>query len=195
MIHSLSGKVSHRSVDSAVIVCGGVGFKVMMPSSAVAGLKVDSEATIFTYLNVKEDALELFGFEDEQQQRVFTLLISVSGVGPKVGIAILNSLSPTKIMLAIAAADHKAFTAASGVGPKLAQRIVLELKDKATSIDIGDDGGAVSAVAVSGGSAQALAALTTLGYSRSEAAMAIAGVDDSLSTEEIIKLALKRFAK
>ncbi len=195
MIHSLTGKITHQSVDSAVIVCGGVGFKVMMPASAVAGLKVGSEATIFTYLNVKEDAFELFGFENEQQQRVFTMLISVSGVGPKVGIAILNSLSPTKITLAIAAADHKAFTAANGVGPKLAQRIVLELKDKATSMDIGEEGAVSVALPVAGGSAQALAALVALGYSRSEAVLAISGVDETLPTEEIIKLALKRFAK
>ncbi len=195
MIHSLTGKVTHQTPDSAVIVCGGVGFKVMMPSSAACSLKVGSEATIFTYLNVKEDAFELFGFEDEQQQRVFSILISVSGVGPKVGIAILNSLSPSKIMLAIAAADHKAFTAANGVGPKLAQRIVLELKDKATSIDITGDEGSQVIMPVTGGSAQAVAALVALGYSRSEAASAVSGLDDSLPTAEIIKLALKRFAK
>ncbi len=195
MIHSLTGKITHQSVDSAVIVCGGVGFKVMMPSSAVAALKVGSDATIFTYLNVKEDGFELFGFENEQQQRVFTMLISVSGVGPKVGIAILNSLSPSKITLAIAAADHKAFTVANGVGPKLAQRIVLELKDKATTMDIGENGGVSAVLTVAGGSQQALAALVALGYSRSEAVLAISGVDETLPTEEIIKLALKRFAK
>ncbi len=195
MIHSLTGKITHQTPDSVVMVCGGVGFKVMMPSSAACALKVGSDATIFTYLNVKEDAFELFGFETEQQQTVFSILISVSGVGPKVGIAILNTLSPTKIMLAIAAADHKTFTAANGVGPKLAQRIVLELKDKATSLDIGDNGTIASAMPVTGGSAQAVAALVALGYSRSEAAAAISGLDDNLPTEEIIKLALKRFAK
>ncbi len=195
MIHSLSGRIAGRGVDDAIIVCGGVGYKMMMPSGAVAGLRLGEEATVFTYLNVKEDALELFGFEDEAQQKVFTMLISVSGVGPKVGIAILNALSPASITLAIAAADHKAFTAANGVGPKLAQRIVLELKDKATHMDIGGDISSPVPALSTGGQSQALAALVSLGYSRSEAAQAISGVDDSMSVEEIIKSALKRFSR
>ncbi len=196
MIHSLTGKVAHRGVDDAVIVCGGVGFRVAMPSNAVVGLNLGEEATIFTYLNVKEDALELYGFENEAQQRTFTMLISVSGVGPRVAIAILNALSPSGITIAIAAADHKAFTAASGVGPKLAQRIVLELKDKATNMDFdGVAGVGVTTQIPSGSAAQALAALVSLGYSRSEAAQAVAGCDDAMSVEDTIKYALKQFNK
>ncbi len=193
MIYSLSGKLIHRGVDDAVVECGGVGFHVIMPTSAVAALPPSGDVTVYTHLHVREDAMELFGFETVDQKDMFVLLTSVSGVGPKVGIAILNALNPSSILLAISAADHKVFTAANGVGPKLAQRIVLELKDKVKGLDISDGSGRV---AVTGGnSTQALAALIALGYNRTEAAGALSGCDETLPTQELIKLALRNISK
>ena len=136
-----------------------------------------------------------------EQQACFELLTSVSGVGAKVGLAILSVMEPDRVALAISAGDHKAFKAASGVGPKLAQRIVLELKDKvakgfAAGIDLENVAGAASDTAAAQGAGQAIAALVSLGYSQSEIAVALKGIDvDGLALEEIIKQALKRMVK
>ena len=143
--------------------------------------------------------MELFGFIDQNELRSFKLLISVSGVGPKVGLAILSVMEPERVALAISAGDHKAFKAASGVGPKLAQRIVLELKDKVAKgfvegISLEDVAGASTETPATQSSAQAIAALVSLGYSQSEAALAIAKIDATLPVEEIIKLALRSMA-
>ena len=129
-------------------------------------------------INVTENDVSLYGFASEEQQACFELLTSVSGVGAKVGLAILSVMEPDRVALAISAGDHKAFKAASGVGPKLAQRIVLELKDKVAK----------------GFAGQAIAALVSLGYSQSEAALAVSKIDGTLPVEEIIKLALRSMA-
>ena len=138
------------------------------------------------------------GFATEEQQACFEMLTAVSGVGPKVGLAILSVMEPQRVALAISAGDHKAFKAASGVGPKLAQRIVLELKDKVAKgfvdgINLEDVGAATAAPAAQG-AGQAIAALVSLGYSQSEAALAVSKIDASLPVEEIIKLALRGMA-
>ena len=198
MIYCLSGKILKKNPDSAVISCGGVGYWVQIPSSASGALPpVGGEATLYPVLSVSEHDISLYGFASEEQQACFKMLTGVSGVGPKAGLAILSVLTPDRIALAISSGDHKAFTAANGVGPKLAQRITLELKDKvgkglAGSAELGQ----VSAAAQSaGGVAQAIGALVSLGYSQSEAAQAVARLDASLPVEELIRLALRGIAQ
>lgn len=191
MIHSLNGTVLSKTPADIVLSCGGVGFYVMIPSSVYAYLpEVGDSGVVYTHLNVKDDGMELYGFATEQQKAAFRLLIGVSGVGPKVALAILSVYGSDAIALAIASGDHKAFTAASGVGPKLAQRIVLELKDK-----IGDLGGAeavaVSAAAVQGAAGEAVAALVSLGFTQSEAASAVAKLPQDMGVEEMIAAALR----
>ena len=199
MIDSLTGKILKKTPDSIVICCGGVGYRASVPFSVAGALPgVGSEGTIYTHLHITENDLSLFGFDSEEQRACFELLTGVSGVGPKAGIAILNVLSPSRIALAISGGDYKSFTAASGVGPKLAQRIVLELKDKvakgmAEGISLSDLGSSAPAAAV-GSSAQAVAALVGLGYTSAEAASAVAKCDPSLSVEEIIRIALQGMA-
>ena len=130
MYYSVRGNVIHLGQNIAVVECGGVGYKCQTTINTLKNLKLNAEAKLYTYLNVREDAMELFGFYTEEELSAFKTLIGVSGVGPKVGIAILSVLSPQQIALAIASDDLKSITMAPGVGKKLAQRIVLELKDK-----------------------------------------------------------------
>lgn len=196
MISVLSGKLLEKTPASAVISCGGVGFFVNIPAS-VAGALPESggECTVFTHLEVREDALELYGFETPYQREIFRRLIGVSGVGPKSALAILSLYDPDRVAVCVAAGDYKAFTACAGVGPKIAQRIVLELKDKIGTI--GSSGSAVNAVAPPAASAgaEALAALVSLGFSNSEAAQAISALPADLASEELISRALRSLAK
>ena len=199
MIYCLTGKVVKKTLDTVVISCGGVGYLAQVPTTTAGSLPAPGEeATLYTVMNVTENDVSLFGFADEEQQACFKMLTAVSGVGPKVGLAILSVLSPQRIALAASAGDHKAFTAASGVGPKLAQRITLELKDKvgkglAEGLSLSDLGPA--APAAGSNLAQAAAALTSLGYTSGEAAAALAKLDDTLPVEELIKLALRGMAR
>ena len=199
MIYSLSGKIIKKTLNAVVVSCGGVGYYVQCPTSVAGALPgVGREATLYTVMSVTENDISLYGFATEEQQSCFELLTAVSGVGPKVGLAILSVMEPDRVALAISAGDHKAFKAASGVGPKLAQRIVLELKDKVAKgfvdgINLEDVGAATAAPAAQG-AGQAIAALVSLGYSQSEAALAVSKIDASLPVEEIIKLALRGMA-
>ena len=198
MIYCLNGKIVKKSLDSVVISCAGVGYMVQMPASAAGALPgVGGEATVYTVMNVTENDVSLFGFATEEQQTCFKMLTGVSGVGPKVGLAILSVMTPDKVALAISSGDHKAFKAASGVGPKLAHRITLELKDKVGK-GLAEGGIALSDVSTAAGAAgaasQAISALVTLGYSQSEAALAISKLDASLPVEELIRLALRGMA-
>ena len=128
MIYSLSGKIIKKTLNAVVVSCGGVGYYVQCPTSVAGALPgVGREATLYTVMSVTENDISLYGFATEEQQSCFELLTAVSGVGPKVGLAILSVMEPDRVALAISAGDHKAFKTASGVGPKLAQRIVLEL--------------------------------------------------------------------
>ena len=196
MIYSLTGKVLKQSLDRVVLSCAGVGYLVQTPASVAGALPgVGGEGTLYTVMNVTENDISLYGFASEEQQTCFEMLTAVSGVGPKVGLAILNVLSPERVALAISSGDHKALTAANGVGPKLAQRITLELKDKvgkglAEGVGLED----VAAARVAGSAPQAIAALVSLGYGQSEAAAAVAKLDTSLPVEELIKLALRGMA-
>ena len=200
MIYCLTGKIVKKSMSAVVLSCGGVGYYAQCPASVAGALPgVGKEATLYTVMSVTENDVSLYGFATEEQQACFEMLTAVSGVGPKVGLAILSVMEPQRVALAISAGDHKAFKAASGVGPKLAQRIVLELKDKVAKgfvdgISLEDVAGAASDAPSSQSSAQAIAALVSLGYSQSEAALAIAKIDATLPVEEIIKLALRSMA-
>lgn len=198
MIYSLTGKVLKKTLDMVVISCGGVGYQVMVPASVAGALPgVGQDATVYTYMNISENDVSLFGFATEEQKACFALLTGVSGVGPKAGLAILSVMNPDRVALAVSAGDHKAFTAASGVGPKLAQRIVLELKDKVGK-GLAEGGLSLDDVAKAqspaGNLSQAIAALVSLGYSQSEAALSVAKLDETLPVEEIIKLALRSMA-
>ena len=200
MIYCLTGKIVKKSMNAVVLSCGGVGYYAQCPASVAGALPgVGKEATIYTVMSVTENDVSLYGFATEQQQACFEMLTAVSGVGPKVGLAILSVMEPDRVALAISAGDHKAFKAASGVGPKLAQRIVLELKDKfakgfVDGISLEDVAGASADTQASQGSSQAIAALVSLGYSQSEAALAVSKIDAALPVEEIIKLALRSMA-
>ena len=200
MIYCLTGKIVKKSMSAVVLSCGGVGYYAQCPASVAGALPgVGKEATLYTVMSVTENDVSLYGFATEEQQACFEMLTAVSGVGPKVGLAILSVMEPQRVALAISAGDHKAFKAASGVGPKLAQRIVLELKDKVAKgfvdgISLEDVAGAASGEPAAQSASQAIAALVSLGYSQSEAALAISKIDATLPVEEIIKLALRGMA-
>ncbi len=200
MIVCLTGKLLEKTPDTAVVSCGGVGYLAAIPSSTAGALPAaGEECTLYTCMNVTENDVSLYGFADRESQTMFRLLTSVSGVGPRVGLAILSALSPDRIALAAAAGDHKAFTAASGVGPKLAQRIVLELRDKMGQGQGQAETGAATLPAQTPGGVnhtqEAVAALMVLGYSQAEALQAMEGCPaETTETEGIIRYCLKRLA-
>lgn len=199
MIYSLTGKIIKKTLNAVVVSCGGVGYYVQCPTSVAGALPgVGREATLYTVMSVTENDISLYGFATEEQQSCFELLTAVSGVGPKVGLAILSVMEPDRVALAISAGDHKAFKAASGVGPKLAQRIALELKDKVgkgLAAGTGFAGNVSAAPAPQSAPAQAVAALVSLGYTPSDAAAAVARVDDTLPVQDIIKIALRGLSR
>ena len=197
MFYSLTGKVVHTGPGIAVVDVGGVAFKCSTSMGTLRTLRLNEAATLYTHLNVREDALDLFGFATQAELNCFRLLTAISGVGPKVGIAILSDMTPEEVALAAAAGDSKRFCRANGVGPKLGQRIVLELKDKVVDFSTGELGAVLiqpGGPTASGNAAQAVEALTTLGYSPTDAAAAVGRLDSALPVEELIRLALKGFA-
>lgn len=199
MFYSLTGNIIYLDLNSVAVECSGVGFKCFTTMNTLRKIGGNGDkVTLYTHLNVREDALDLFGFADTYELDFFKLLISVSGVGPKAALAILSELDPDKLALCIASGDSKAITKAQGVGPKLAQRVVLELKDKVKSIAHEDNGGydltAAEAATSSAAGSEAVSALMVLGYTQSEAATAVGKLDQSLSVEEMIKQALKSLA-
>lgn len=194
MIYSLSGTLTHVESTFAVIDCGGVGFKCSTTASTLRRLpKVGEKALLFTFLNVREDALDLYGFADEKELNCFKMLLSVTGVGPRVALSILSEITPEKFAFYAASGDAKALTRAPGVGVKLAQRIILELKDKISSADAA--GGLAEpeygVVSAAGNAVEAVNALIVLGYAKNEASAATAKCDSSLPVEEIIRQALR----
>lgn len=196
MIYSVRGKLIHADVKLAVVECGGVGMACQITVNTAKKLpSVGSEVMLYTVLNVREDAMELFGFADREELSCFKLLTTVSGVGPKVGLAILSELTPERVALSVAAGDHKALTKAAGVGPKLAQRITLELRDKFAApsgvVDMSSAGGQPSAA---GNAAEAVRALTVLGFTAGEAAAAVGKLDGSEPVESLVRQALRALA-
>lgn len=199
MIATLNGKLIIKELNYLVVECGGVGLKCFVTQNTHATVgNIGDSVFLYTYLSVREDALDLYGFADSQELEVFKLITSVSGVGSKIGLAILSEFTADKIMLYIASGDAKSLTAASGVGIKLAQRIVLELKDKVGSIsaeDINFDVKAVGNATAHSATREAIEALVSLGYSQSEASLAVGRLDPTLDTNELIKQGLKSLAR
>ncbi|MBZ4670199.1 MAG: ruvA [Oscillospiraceae bacterium] len=198
MIYSVKGEIVHIEPSLAVIECGGVGYACKTTSSTLSQIGgIGSLAMLYTYLYVREDCVELFGFATLQELNCFKMLISVSGVGPKAALSILSDTSPERFALAVASGDSKAFTKTKGIGSKLAQRIVLELKDKIAKEQLSDGLSDLPGdfSTVSGNASEAVSALVVLGYSQSEAASVVSRLDPSLPVPELIKLALKAIGK
>ena len=199
MLYSVRGKLIQTTATCAVVECGGVGFLCQTTLNTLKTLKPGSEVMLYTYLNVREDAMELFGFATKTELDTFKTLISVSGVGPKAGLALLSELSPEQVAMAIATDDVKTITRAQGIGKKIAQRIVLELKDKLAKAVATDSGvAAVSATAVSaagGNVSKAIEALGVLGYTPAEVSPVLAQFDGNLPVEQLIAMTLRQMGR
>ena len=203
MIYSITGLLRQVAPTYCVIEACGVGYQCSASTYTLSSLPGrGQEVTLLTQLWVKEDGMELFGFSTEQEKHCFRLLIGVSGVGPRVALAILSDAAPDRLMLSIAAGDAKALTRAQGVGAKLAQRIILELRDKVTDEDIGssfgEEQGTIAALGESAkntAKSEAISALVTLGYGQTDAAAVIAPMEESLAVDELIRRALKTFTR
>ena len=200
MFYSLQGILKVAKPSLAVVDCHGVGYKCFISDTTLSALPpIGGEVFLFTYLAVREDAMDLYGFFEEEELDFFKLLISVSGIGPKAAMAILSQFNTKQLAVAIASGDAKAITKAQGVGAKTAQRLVLELKDKLSGAGIAAAETpvvqAASAASANANAADAVEALVTFGYSRSEASLVVGRLDSSLPTEELIKTALKSLAK
>lgn len=200
MFYYLDGTVAEILPHLAVIDCGGVGYACKTTDNTLAALKKGAQKKLYTFLHVAENLFELYGFATQRELRSFRLLLGVSGVGPKAALAILSSGTPESLAMAIVTGDEKSLTAAPGVGKKIAQRIILELKDKLAKGQLTTGGGE----AFTGGvtiipenkASEASAALAVLGYSQSEIAVALKGIDlDTLPLEAVIKQALKKMVK
>lgn len=199
MFYHLDGKVAELGQGMAVIDCNGVGYLVNVSLNTLAQLKNGERAKLYISESVREDAFELFGFASKSEKRSFDLLIGVSGVGPKAALSILSAHTPEALSMAILSGDEKALTVAPGIGKKIAQRVILELKDKLAKESAGFELPVKPGVTVPVGEgelADASAALGVLGYGPAEINLALKGVDVSaLTTEEIIKAALKNMMK
>ena len=200
MFYYVNGTVAHLAPYLAVIDCGGVGYACRTTNNTLARLKKGETARLYTYLNVREDAMELYGFYSENELNCFQLLIGVSGVGPKAALSILSSSTPETLAMSIITGDEKALTVAPGIGKKIAQRVILELKDKLAKGQIAPGGESYGGTGVTvipeNKSSEAVAALAVLGYSTAEINIALKGIDlEALSLEEIIKQALKKMVK
>lgn len=200
MIYSLRGKIIHTEPNFVVIECGGVGYKCLTTMNTQRALpRVGEETMIYTHMLVRDDAIELCGFATTAELNCFKLLMSISGVGARLAVALLSELQPEQIALAVSLGDSKTLTKANGVGNKLAQRIILELKDKIKNIATVNTNTAVSSeniqpVAV-GNISQAVGALAVLGYSSDEVMPFMKGIDPSLPVEKIISETLKAIGK
>ncbi|MCI8438283.1 MAG: Holliday junction branch migration protein RuvA [Oscillospiraceae bacterium] len=201
MYYYVSGTVAHVEPYLAVIDCGGVGYACRTTTYTLSQIKKGDKAKLFTYLSVREDAMDLYGFASQEELKLFRQLISVSGIGPKAALGILSSSSPANLAMSIITGDEKALTAAQGVGKKIAQRVILELKDKlAKGQAISASGENISVPAMTiipqNKLSEASAALAVLGYSQAEINVALKGIDlENLPLEQIIRLALKNMLK
>ena len=195
MIYYVSGPVAVLEPGLAVVDCGGVGYGCRVTAYTAAQLKLDKPAKLYITESIREDAHDLYGFISREEQRCYELLTSVTGVGPKAAMAILSSGGPQNFTLAVMTGDEKMLTAAQGIGKKIAQRIILELKDKigggAMELDFSTGPAVASPVQSGNNAALATAALQELGYSQAEIAAALKGVDANASTEDMVRHALR----
>ena len=203
MIYSISGLLRQVAPTYCVVEACGIGYQCSASTHTLSSLPArGQEVTLLTHLGVKEDGVELFGFSTEQERHCFKMLISVSGVGPRVALAILSDAAPDRLMLSIAAGDAKALTRAQGVGSKLAQRIILELRDKVSNDDLSaefaaESGGVetVTGSVRSSAKSEAISALVALGYGQTDAAAVIAPMEEGLAVDELVRRALKSFSR
>ena len=204
MYYYIEGKLTHKDVNVAVIDCGGVGYKLIVSQTTYSRLpEINAQVKLFTHLVVKEDVLDLLGFYDLSEKSAFLMLTSVSGIGVKVAMSVLSSLTPERFAFAVASGDYKELSIAQGVSTKTGQKIVLELKDKISKDNLtkGSDSDSGFAGGDSGGllginsKNDAIIALIAIGYSRVEANNALKDIDLSQPLEEIIKMALRNLVK
>ena len=201
MFYYLDGTVTEILPNLAVIDCGGVGYACKTTNNTLAALKKGQRGKLYTYLNVGEGIFELYGFAAQNELNSFKLLLGVSGVGPKAALAILSAATPESLAMAIVTEDAKTLTAAPGIGKKIAQRIILELKDKmaretAGGLDFSGGKGAPAPALFTNKATEAAQALAVLGYSSQEVSVAMKGVDvENLPLEEIIRQSLKKMVK
>ncbi len=195
MFYYLEGTVTLMEPGLAVIDCGGVGYACSTTTYTLAGLKLNARARLYTYCSIREDAFDIYGFSTKDERDCFLRLLAVSGVGPKAALSILSILSPDQFRLAVITQDEKSLTRAAGVGKKVAQRILLELKEKLGAAELPDASGGGAGVAVAHGSAvaEATAALASLGYSQAEIGAALKTVAnaETLSAEQLVRQALR----
>lgn len=196
MFYSLNGKLVHSDSESIAVECAGVAYYCQATLSTISDMgPIGSQVLVYTHLAVRDNAVDLYGFSTRSELNCFKMLISVTGIGPRIGIGILSALKPEDIALSIAAGDYKSLTAAPGVGNKTAQRMVLELKDKIETSDIVEGIAGTSAVAVGKGNInEAIGALIALGYSQTQAATALRGISSDMPVQDLIKAALKNLA-
>lgn len=198
MLYSVSGILKYIEPNHIVIETGGIGYSIKTSMTTVAKLPSLNEKTmVYTYLHVREDALELFGFKDISELNSFKMLIAISGVGPKAAIAILSDLTPERFALCVATGDAKTLTKAQGIGLKTAQRIVLELKDKVAKDQVASGVVGETVMDISnktGNASEAISALVVLGYAQSDAAQVITKLDSTMAVEDMIKNGLRALA-
>ncbi|MBQ1503883.1 MAG: Holliday junction branch migration protein RuvA [Oscillospiraceae bacterium] len=198
MFYYLEGTVAHLEPYVAVIDCGGVGYLCHVSTISQAKLKLGQKARVYTHLYVREDAMEIYGFADLEEKNCFLLLTSISSIGMKVALSILSTLTPAALAMAVINEDERAIVAVPGIGKKLAQRIILELKDKLKKSMpdvIRSEDFDVPLPAAGSNIDEAVAALQVLGYSASEASAALRGAKPDTSVEDLIRLALNHLSR
>ena len=195
MIYSVRGKLIHTENSAAVVECGGVGYLCQTTMNTLKTLKLNSEVTLYTYLNVREDAVDLFGFATQNELATFKTLISVSGVGPKAGLSVLSELTAEQVAMAIETDDIKTITRAQGIGKKIAQRIILELKDKLAKSEQTQSGNVQMPQTAGGNVAKAIEALGVLGYTPADVSPVLANFDAGLPVEQLIAMTLKQMGR
>ena len=199
MFYYVKGTVAHLAPNLAVIDCGGVGYACHTTRYTLAALKTGESAKLYTYLHIREDVMELYGFATENEKNCFQMLIGVSGVGPKAALSILSATTPEGLATSIITGNEKALTVAQGIGKKIAQRIILELKDKLAKGQLPAEeaySGTGVTVIPQDTASEAAAALAVLGYSPAEVAAALKGLPVAeLTLEETVRQALKRMVK
>ncbi len=193
MFYYLQGPITIMDANLAVVDVNGAGYACHTTATTLSQLKLNQPARLYTHCNIREDAFDIFGFATREELRLFRLLIGVTGVGPKAALAILSVTNPQTFTLAVMTGDERALSAAPGVGKKLAQRVILELKDKLGGGELDFSAGAPAAAPVISGNAASLAAaaLSELGYSQAEIGPALKGVDPNASVEEMVRHALR----
>lgn len=195
MFYYIKGELALKGENFAVIDNGGVGYKLYASAKTLESFREGDRVTLYTYLNVHEDVFDLYGFATEEEHLMFINLMSVSGVGPKAALSVLSVITPKELALAVMTKDAKLLTKAQGVGAKMAQRIILELLDKLKNSDIVPQTEQTQKVISNDAQSEAVSALIVLGYSQNDAKNAVSEIDETLKTEEIVRLALTKLMR